>query len=78
MGPIFAGGTDARLHVRWTTANPLEFSHLLAGFKVNTGNLVLVGVLYLVGIVLIVMLMGVVAADHHGRSGRPKSGLEGR
>ena len=42
--------------------NGLEFGHLFAGFKKNVGNLLLVGVLYLVGMLLIVMFVGIGAA----------------
>ncbi len=37
------------------TGEGLSFGHLFAGFQKNTGQLVLVGVLYLVGIVVIVL-----------------------
>jgi uncharacterized membrane protein len=40
----------------------LEISHLFAGFKENLGSLVLVGVLYLVGTMLIVFVVGIAAA----------------
>ncbi len=73
--PIFAGGLMLGCRAL-EDGDPLEFSHLFAGFKVNTGNLVLVGVLYLVGIVLIVMLMGLVAAVTMGGAAA-LSGLEG-
>jgi hypothetical protein len=38
---------------------PLEIGHLFAGFKDNLGSLVLVGVLYLVGVMLIGFAAGV-------------------
>jgi len=41
---------------------PLEMGHLFAGFKKNTGNLLLVGILYLVGMMLIGFLAGVAGA----------------
>jgi len=39
----------------------LEFSHLFAGFKDKLGSLVLVGVLYLVGVMLIGFMVGIAA-----------------
>lgn len=38
---------------------PLEFGHLFAGFGAHSGNLLIVGLLYLGGIMLIGVLMGV-------------------
>ena len=40
----------------------LQVAHLFAGFKKNVGNLLIVGVLYLVGMMLIGMLAGIAAA----------------
>lgn len=40
----------------------LEVAHLFAGFKKNLGSLVLVGVLYLVGMMLIGFIAGIAAA----------------
>jgi uncharacterized membrane protein len=40
----------------------LEISHLFAGFKDKLGSLVLVGVLYLVGVMLIGFMVGIAAA----------------
>lgn len=41
---------------------PLEVGHLFAGFKKNVGSLLLVGVLYLVGMMLIGFVAGIAAA----------------
>jgi uncharacterized membrane protein len=41
---------------------PLELAHLFAGFQKNAGNLLLVGLLYLVGVFVIVIVTGIVAA----------------
>jgi hypothetical protein len=41
---------------------PLELAHLFAGFKENLGSLVLVGVLYLVGMMLIGFAAGIAGA----------------
>lgn len=41
---------------------PLEIAHLFAGFRKNAGSLLLVGVLYLVGMMLIGFVAGVSAA----------------
>jgi hypothetical protein len=41
---------------------PLEIGHLFAGFKKNAGSLLLVGVLYLVGMMLIGFIAGIAAA----------------
>ena len=40
----------------------LELAHLFAGFKKNTGSLLLVGVLYMVGMMLIGFIAGIAAA----------------
>ncbi len=40
----------------------LKVEHLFAGFKKNTGNLALVGLLYLVGVIAIVIVAGVLGA----------------
>lgn len=40
----------------------LELGHLFAGFKKNAGNLLLVGILYLVGMMLIGFIAGIAAA----------------
>ena len=44
------------------TGGTLQFSHLFEGFKQNVGSLLLVGVLYLVGVVLIFFVAGIAAA----------------
>ena len=41
---------------------PLEMGHLFAGFRKNAGNLLLVGVLYLVGMMVIGFVAGIAAA----------------
>lgn len=59
--PIFAGGIMLGCRAL-DEGEPLEFAHLFAGFKTNAGNLVLVGVFYLLGILLIVAVVsGIVA-----------------
>jgi hypothetical protein len=40
----------------------LKVEHLFAGFKKNTGNLALVGLLYLVGVIAIVVVAGILGA----------------
>ena len=35
---------------------PLEVAHLFAGFKQNTGNLILVGLLYMVGLIVLTLV----------------------
>ncbi len=35
---------------------PLEVAHLFAGFKQNTGNLILVGLLYMVGLIIVTIV----------------------
>ena len=41
---------------------PLEVGHLFAGFRKNAGNLILVGLLYLVGMLVIGFVAGITAA----------------
>jgi uncharacterized membrane protein len=63
--PIFAGGLMLGCRAL-EEGDSLEFAHLFAGFRMNTGNLVLVGVLYLVGAIVIAVLLGLVAAVTFG------------
>lgn len=72
--PILAGGLMLGCKAL-EDGDRLEFSHLFAGFRVNTGNLVLVGVLYLVGVVVVAMFVGLVAAFVLG--GAAATGIDG-
>jgi uncharacterized membrane protein len=74
VGPIFMGGIMLGCKAL-DEGEPLEFAHLLAGFTKNTGNLVLVGVFYMLGIVLIVALAVVVGGLAGGAAAI--SGMEG-
>jgi uncharacterized membrane protein len=49
---------------------PLEVAHLFAGFKERAGPLVVVGLLYLLGIVAIVVVIGAVVGFSFFTSGR--------
>lgn len=73
LSPVFIGGIMLGCKAL-DEGDPLEFSHLFAGFRNNTGNLVLVGVLYLVGLIAVFMLLGLVGAALLGLS---STGLEG-
>ena len=44
------------------TGGTLQFAHLFEGFKRNVGNLLLVGILYLVGMMLIAFVAGIAMA----------------
>jgi uncharacterized membrane protein len=48
---------------------PLTINHLFAGFKKNTGNLVLVSLLYMAGMIVIMMLVGLIMLLTGGASG---------
>jgi len=48
---------------------PLNINHLFAGFKKNTGNLVLVSLLYLAGMIVIMLIIGLLVAVTGGASG---------
>ena len=50
--PIFMGGMMLGCH-DLESGNGLSFGHLFAGFQKNTGQLAMVGLLYLVGVILI-------------------------
>lgn len=58
--PIFMGGLALGCKAL-DDGEELQFSHLFAGFQTNAGQLALVGVLYLVGMVLIGIVVGVLA-----------------
>jgi uncharacterized membrane protein len=55
LGPVFAAGIILACEGQHRGTAP-TVAHLFEGFKRNTGNLILIGVLYMVGIVLITMV----------------------
>lgn len=72
--PVFAAGLLIGCH-DLENGDPLEVGHLFAGFKQNTGQLVLVGLLYLLAIVVIFVAIAVVALI--GGMGAAFSGARG-
>jgi uncharacterized membrane protein len=48
---------------------PLSINHLFAGFKKNTGNLVLVSLLYMVGMIVIMLIIGLILVLTGGATG---------
>ncbi len=56
--PVFVGGLMLGCHAL-RHDEPLEVAHLFAGFRDKAGPLIMVAVLYLVGAVLIVIVVGV-------------------
>ena len=56
--PIFSGGLMLGCHAL-TRDEPLEVGHLFAGFRDKAGPLAVVGVLYLVGWILILLITAV-------------------
>ena len=48
---------------------PLDINHLFAGFKKNTGNLVLVSLLYMVGMIVIMLIIGLILVLTGGATG---------
>jgi uncharacterized membrane protein len=55
LQPVFTAGL--MLGCRDIEAGqPMEVSHLFAGFKQNTGNLILVGLLYMVGLIVVTIV----------------------
>jgi uncharacterized membrane protein len=66
--PLFVGGIMLGCKAL-EDGEPLEFSHLFAGFRVNAGQLVLVGVFYLLGFILIAAVVGILAAVIMGGAG---------
>jgi hypothetical protein len=59
--PVFMGGMMLGCKAL-DEGEELTVGHLFAGFSNNFGNLVLVGLLYMAGIVVLVLVVGVVAA----------------
>ncbi|MBV8659103.1 MAG: hypothetical protein JO142_14880 [Burkholderiales bacterium] len=55
--PVFSGGMMLGCH-SLANGGELEIEHLFAGFKQNTAKLVLVGVFYLIGMVVIMVVIG--------------------
>ena len=48
---------------------PLTINHLFAGFKKNTGDLILVSLLYMAGMIVIMLLVGLIMVLTGGASG---------
>jgi uncharacterized membrane protein len=59
LSPVLLGGMMLGAHAVHM-GEPLEVAHLFAGFKERAGPLVVVGLLYLLGIVAIVVVIGAV------------------
>jgi hypothetical protein len=59
--PVFTAGLMLGCR-ELDSGGKLELAHLFAGFKKNAGNLILVGLLYLVGVVVIGIIVGIAAA----------------
>jgi uncharacterized membrane protein len=57
LGPVFAAGIVIGCKALDTGAD-LEFAHLFAGFRARTGTLVGVGALYLAGILVVMLVVG--------------------
>jgi uncharacterized membrane protein len=56
LAPVFSAGIILACEAQHRGSSP-TVGHLFEGFKRNTGNLMLIGVLYLVGIVAVVMVL---------------------
>ncbi|MCU7960109.1 MAG: hypothetical protein KZQ58_08945 [gamma proteobacterium symbiont of Bathyaustriella thionipta] len=80
--PVFYGGILLGAKTQ-DEGGELEFNHLFAGFKYQTGRLAAVGGLYLAGLILIMVLMAVIIipgglmadAQPHGDGMNPVVGL---
>jgi uncharacterized membrane protein len=57
--PVFAAGMLLGCHAQ-AQGEPLEVAHLFAGFRERTGQLVLVGVLYMVGVFVAVLVSSLI------------------
>jgi len=55
MYPLFGAGLAAGCDAL-RRGQPLEFNHLFAGFSRNSGQLLLVGAIYLVGIIIVLVI----------------------
>jgi uncharacterized membrane protein len=63
LGPVFAGGIIAGCQAL-RDGEPLEIGHLFAGFRANTGKLVMIGVFNLLAwIVIAVVIMALVGGS---------------
>ncbi len=60
LNPVMMGGLMLGTYAV-SKGQPMTVEHLFAGFKKNTGSLVTVGVLYLVGIIVLLLLTGAIA-----------------
>lgn len=60
LSPIFIGGLILGTYAV-SQDQPMAVSHLFAGFKKNTGDLVRVGLFYLLGIIVLLLLTGLTA-----------------
>jgi uncharacterized membrane protein len=57
--PVFVGGLMLGCHAQ-AQGEPLEVAHLFAGFRERTGPLVLVGVLYLIGVIAAMLIASLI------------------
>lgn len=60
LSPVFIGGLMLGAYAV-SQGQPMTVSHLFAGFKKNTGSLVSVGLLYLLGIIILLLATGLIA-----------------
>ena len=60
LAPLFAGGVTLGCR-SLETGGELEIEHLFGGFQRNAGNLLVVGVLYVVGTIAILLVFGIFA-----------------
>lgn len=73
--PVFVGGILLGCKAL-DNGEELRVSHLFAGFSGYTGNLVLVGLLYLVGIFVIVLLLALIGGAGFGFGALMGAGIE--
>lgn len=67
LAPIFTGGLMLGCAAQ-NRGEQLAVSHLFEGFQKNTGSLAIVGVLYLVGMIVLMLLVGIIIAVVGGGS----------
>jgi uncharacterized membrane protein len=60
LSPVFIGGLMLGTYAV-SQGKPMTVNHLFAGFKKNTGSLVGVGLLYLLGIIVLLLATGLIA-----------------
>jgi hypothetical protein len=68
LWPVFGAGFAFGAHMIYK-GETLEVGHLFEGFKRNTGNLILLGLLYLVATIVVFIIVGILAALTVGVSG---------